>query len=316
MTRLVGAVDIGASKTLVAVRALPIAEWPVGVKVVRFATPRSPSECTDRISEALTALANDASGELVAVGCGTPGPLNRDLGLVLHSPNQGWHDVSIGPRIAEMLEVPVLIDDDGRAGALGEARLGAAAGADPMVYITVGTGIGSGVVVGGHLVHGSHGVAGEVGHLVVHPRGPRCSCGNRGCVEVYAGGDGLERRALATWRGTRRPDGIPAPRTATEVFAAARHGDPRARRLVGEAVHALAFAIAAVSATIDPMVIVIGGSLGLAQRGVVNRAVRAARLLCINEGGVGPRAVPASLGGESVLAGAALLGQDAAGTLR
>jgi predicted NBD/HSP70 family sugar kinase len=86
--------------------------------------------------------------------------------------------------------------------------------------------------------------------------------------------------------------------------------------LVGEAVHALAFAIAAVSATIDPMVIVIGGSLGLAQRGVVNRAVRAARLLCINEGGVGPRAVPASLGGESVLAGAALLGQDAAGTLR
>ncbi len=310
--RLVGAVDVGATKTLVTVRPLPLEGWPVGGRIVRIETPGTPSRLVDAVGAALERLAREAGGRLAAVGVGTPGPLDAASGVIRHSPNQGWRDVELAALLADRLAVPVTLDDDANAGALGESLLGAGRGSDPVAYVTVGSGIGVGLVVGGRIVRGAHGTAGEIGHLVLDPAGPLCGCGRRGCVEASASGMGLERRAWSVLRRRTRPDGSRGPWRTADVFQAARDGDPDAARLVAEGEAALARGLAAVVATVDPERIVIGGSIALAHRGYVARAARAARRLTIRGGGAPVAVVPAALRGESVLAGAAILGAEVA----
>lgn len=303
MTALVGAIDVGATKTLVTVRPLPLGTWATDGPTVRLPTPAS----STMLASALRALATEAGGAIVAIGVGAPGPIDVARGSIVRSPNQGWRDVPLGPLLAERTGSPVDLDDDANTGALGEATLGAGRGADPVAYITVSTGIGAGIVVGGHVVRGAHGAAGEVGHMVVDPGGPRCSCGRRGCVEAFASGGGLERRARETWPGGIGRDGSPSPRSAADVFRAARSGDPDARRLVADGEAALARAIAALIGALDPERVVVGGSLGLAHRGFVSRAARMARRLTLVESGSDATVVLAALRAASVLAGAAVL---------
>jgi len=309
---LVGAIDIGATKALLAVRPLPLDGWDVRTPTLRIESAHDPATFTDLLAAGLRTLAAAAGGELVAVGVGTPGPLDRVAGLIVHSPNQGWHNVPLGPLLAERLGVPVVMDDDGNTGGLGETILGAGNGADPCAYVAIGTGLGTGLVVDGAVVHGAHEAGGEMGHLVVDPSGPRCGCGHRGCVEAYAAGGGLGRAAGRAWPRGRRPDGTRAPRTATEVFRAARAGDPDAARIVEQATEALARCFGAIMASIDPAVIVIGGSIGLGQKAYVTRAARRARRYAIKESGSRLTVVRAALGNHSVLAGAAVLGSRAA----
>jgi len=306
---LVGAVDVGATKTLVAVApaaagrdlVVPVARW----RVLRLATDRDPDR---HVAAVAAAIADLAGGEVVrAVGVAAPGPLDPSRGIVLHSPNLGWRDHAFGPGLATALGVPVVLEDDANAGALGEALHGGGAGCDPVVYLTLSTGVGAGVVVGGQLVRGAHQAAGEVGHLAVDSAGPRCGCGGRGHVESFVGGAGLARRAAAAWSSGSLADGTAAPRDAAAVLRLARAGDPTAMRLVDDAAEALAHAIAAVSAVLDPGMIVVGGSLGLRQRGLVRRAATRARSLVIAEAGESLRVIPAAHGARSPLVGAAVL---------
>ncbi len=314
MKLLVGAVDVGATKTLVAVRPLPVAAWVSDAVTLRFPTPVTPGELIDALEGALRTLATAAGGRVVTVGIGTPGPVDAVRGIVVHAPNQGWRGIPLGPLLADRLGVPVALDDDANVGALGEASHGAGAGADPVAYVTVSTGVGAGMVVAGRIVRGGHGAAGEVGHLVVDTAGPRCGCGNRGCVETYAAGGGLEHRARETWPRGRGPDGRPTPRTAAEVFTAARRGDSDARRLVEDGAGALARAFAAIVATLDPERLIVGGTIALSQPRYVSRAAHLARRLTIGESRSRATIVRAALGGDSVLAGAAVLGAETAGT--
>ncbi|OGN82005.1 MAG: hypothetical protein A2X23_12010 [Chloroflexi bacterium GWC2_73_18] len=235
--------------------------------------------------------------------------------MIEHSPNQGraWRGTRITALLAERLAVPVALDDDARLGALGEALLGAGRGADPLVYVTVSSGIGSGIVSGGRMLRGAHGLAGEVGHLVVDPDGPRCACGRRGDVESYAGGAALARRARRAWPSGRLADGSAAPRDAAGIFRAARAGDPLARGIVAEAAEALGRGLAALATAIDPERIVVGGSLALSQGALVRRAVAIARRRCLAETGRRLVVVQSALGETSVLAGAALLAAELAG---
>ncbi|MEI8334390.1 MAG: ROK family protein [Chloroflexota bacterium] len=312
MSGLVGTVDIGATKTLVAVRLLPLAGWAHDGATIRFPTPATPEGLVDALEGSFRTLATAAGGRIIAVGVGTPGPVDAARGIVVHAPNQGWRDVPLGPLLAERLGVPVALDDDANAGALGEAAFGAGTGTDPVAYVTVSSGIGAGMVVGGRIVGGAHGAAGEVGHLVIDAAGPRCGCGSRGCVEAYASGTGLERRARETWPRGRGPDGGPAPRTAAEVFRAARTGDADAVRLVEDGAAALARAFAAIVVTLDPERLVVGGAIGLAQPRYVSRAAGLARRLTIAESRSRSTVALAALRGESVLAGAAALGAGTA----
>ncbi len=248
-----------------------------------------------------------------AIGVGVPGPLDAAAGIVHYSTNLGWRDLPLAALVSERFRgIPVVIDDDANAGALGEAFAGAGQGADPFVYLPLGTGLGSGVVVRGTVVAGAHGAAGEVGHLAVGDRnGPRCNCGLRNCVETWCAGLGLARRAKETWPSIRLPDGTRAPRDAVTVFALARTGNLEAVALVAQARRALAVALAALLASLDPAAICVGGSVGLAEPGFIRDAFRDATSLVHWATGRTTRLRPPMLGDASVLAGAAVLGAKA-----
>jgi len=312
MTRMVArhilAVDIGASKTLLAVRRCDqLSEgWHAGSDVSRTATPRDPAALVDWIAGRVDGLALDVPA---AIGVAAPGPLDVVTGIVTRSSNLGWEGVPLGAMMTDRLGAPVIIEDDANAAALGEWRFGAGEQADPFAYLTVSSGIGGGVVVGGAIVRGVDGNAGEVGHIVLDPDGPQCACGRRGDVESFAGGTALERRARGAWPDGLTQDRVRAPRTAAEIFAAARRGDVTARGIVDDAIAAVAMALGAFAAVLEPQRFAVGGSIGLRQRGMVRKAAAMARRKVMAENGRSIDVRTAALGAESVLAGAAVLAQ-------
>ncbi|HTY73809.1 MAG TPA: ROK family protein [Actinomycetes bacterium] len=302
---MIGAVDIGATKTLVGL-AGDDGRLLHGPRV-RLATPPTPDLVVGAVTRALVELAADAGGYVRAVGCAVPGPLDRDRGVVRRIVNLGLADVALGPELAAILGVPVAIEDDANAAGLGEAVVGAGRGVDVLAYLTVSTGVGAAVIIDGRILHGAHDAAGEIGHLVLDPTGPECSCGRRGDIESYAGGASMLRRAAQVW-----PDEPAAaaarPLSVPDLFAWAQRGDADATRLVDQAVDALAAAVAALVSTVDPGRVVIGGSVALGQPGLVPTVATMARQRVIDELAADLRVVPADLGAASGLAGAALLG--------
>jgi glucokinase len=293
---MIGAVDIGATKTLV---GLADAGGRLTGRTLRFDTPPDPHDLVGRLVAALTDLGRGRRPSIV--GCVTPSPVQSCGEVLLSVHNRGWVEVPLARLMESAMDAPVLLGEDATAAALGEAVSGAGAGRDPVVFVTVSSGIGAGVVVGGVPLRGARGVAGEIGHLVLDPEGPPCGCGRRGDVEAYAGGVNLVRRAVELWRGDD------PPRTAREVFAAAGRGDERAGELLDSARWALSRAFAALAAVVDPEVFVVGGSIALGQPAWLDDVIRDARELCMAEAGRTLTAVPAALGEESCLAGAALM---------
>jgi glucokinase len=311
-SRLVLAVDVGATKTLVTLRPLAHmasadAIWASKIRTRRLATPADPGRLVEAVASLARELATDTRTTIVAAGLAAPGPLDVASGTIIHSPNLGWREVPLGPMLRDRLGVPVALDDDATTAALGESRFGTGRGADPFAYLTLSSGVGAGIIFGGMVLRGAHGIAGEVGHLLIDPKGPRCGCGRRGDVEAYVGGASLARRARSAWPSGRLADGSAAPRDAAGVFRAARHGDPTAVRMADEAGRAVARAMAALAAVVDPEVIAVGGALGLAQSRLIRAAVSLARREVMIETARGLVVRRASLGHESCLAGAAVL---------
>jgi glucokinase len=167
----------------------------------------------------------------------------------------------------ERLGVPVVVDNDANCHAVAEHRGGAATGADEALMVTLGTGIGAGIITGGHLLRGANGFAGEPGHMVVDPTGPPCPCGKRGCWERFASGTGLSRLARDAAHGGRLDavvdlaGGDPDAIRGEHVTAAARAGDGEALAVLGELSHWIALGLANLVNVLDPAVIVIGGGL-------------------------------------------------------
>jgi glucokinase len=308
------ALDVGGTKTIVAaVAGLPSQGFRPLRPPVRFATPRDPETFLEAVDQAAEE-ALPPGVRPVAVGIGVPGPLDPVSGVIEQSTNLGWLNLPLAQMISDRFgSVPTRLNDDGNAGALGEAHAGAGRGANPFVFVTLGTGLGSGIVVDGRIVDGAHGAAGEVGHLAVGDRnGPRCGCGRRNCVEAWCGGVGLARRAREIWPVRRLPDGTLAPRDAAGIFALAGRGDPDATRLVLAARHALAIAVAAILSTLDPAAISVGGSIGTAQRSFVQAAVREGGSLVHRATSRRVEFRPPELGDASVLVGATFLAAEAA----
>ena len=311
---LVLALDVGGTKTAVAaVRGMPVEGFKPLRPPVRFPTPRDPDAFLRALAEAANRALPDKKRPS-AVGIGVPGPLDAARGVVETSPNIGWRDLPIASLVSERLGgIPVAIDDDSNTGALGEALAGAGRGADPYVYLPLGTGLGSGIIIDGRIAIGAHGAAGEVGHMAVgHRSGPRCSCGRRNCVETWCAGAGLAKRARETWPSRRLPDGSTAPRDAMAVFALARASDPDAVALVARAQHAFAVALAAILAIVDPAAMTIGGAIGSSEPAFARAAFTEATRLVHRTAGRGVRLRSPQLGDASVLGGAAVLGVRAA----
>ncbi|MCA1822995.1 MAG: ROK family glucokinase, partial [Mycobacteriales bacterium] len=208
--------------------------------------------------------------DVVAVGVGAAGFIDAGRERVLFAPNvAGWRDEPLRARVQERVDLPVVIENDANAAAWAEYRFGAGQGADPLVVVTVGTGIGSGIVSGGELVRGHYGIAAEAGHLTVVPDGAWCGCGNRGCWEQYASGGALTRKARERART--------APTRATAMLAlagdvdgihgehvtrAARDGDALAREVFDEVGDWLGRGLATIAALLDPECFVVGGGAG------------------------------------------------------
>ncbi len=217
--------------------------------------------------EAVIPSRSRQDGLIAGIGVGAPGPLDSRSGTIFFAPNLEWQNVNLKEILENALGYPVFLENDANLAALGEYLYGAGQGHEDMVFITVSTGVGGGLVLGGEIYSGAFGGAGEIGHLVVAPDGPLCPCGNRGCLEAVASGRALKRKALdliAAGKGRRilelaggEPEGVEAP-VITRVGHA---GDPEARALLAEAGRYLGLAIGNIANLLNPSLFIIGGGV-------------------------------------------------------
>jgi glucokinase len=206
--------------------------------------------------------------EIIGLGVCAPGPLDSETGTIIGIPTlPGWEEFPLAATLAQKFGLPVVVENDGIAAANGEWRFGAGRGLRHLVYVTVSTGIGGGVVVDGRLLHGRRGLAGHVGHMIVDPDGPMCACGARGCFEALASGSALAEAGRKAVGGHRcgvlaelAPDGI----TAREIVAAARRGDGAAAALLDAEARWLGIGFSNLAHLYSPEAIVMGGGVSQA----------------------------------------------------
>lgn len=247
---------------------------------------------------------------VAGVGIGAAGPLDRSKGVVIIAPNLGWRDVPLRDRVAAAVGLPTTLDNDANCAVLGECWQGAAQGARFVVGLTIGTGVGGGIVVDGTLYHGVTDIAGEIGHTSIDLNGRRCKCGNYGCIEAYASGSAIAARAvegLEAGATSRLADYVRGDLTALDaevIYKASRDGDEFAQEVVRDTARFLGATVANVVNTLNPEVVVICG--GVTQAGeqlfaplreeVRRRAFKPAVAAC--------RIVPGSLPGTAGVYGA------------
>ena len=206
--------------------------------------------------------------DFLGIGVGAPGPLDRDEGIVVVAPNLGWRDFPLRDRITKRLKLPVTLDNDANCATVGEWWLGAARGGRNVVGITIGTGIGGGLIINGELYHGSSDVAGEIGHTTIDVNGRLCKCGNYGCLEAYASGPAIATRArealIREDAASLLPsmvDGQLDRITAEIVYTAAKKGDGLANEIVRDTAQYLGAGIATLLNLINPDVVVVAGGV-------------------------------------------------------
>ena len=207
--------------------------------------------------------------QIEMVGVGIPGIANS-AGEVIKCTNMGWFHVPFRSVFRRFLDVPVRIDNDANVAALAESVAGVSKGTSSSVFITIGTGIGSGIIINGKIWNGFHGIGGELGHVILCLNGVPCTCGNHGCLERYCSATALirmGREAVAAHPESMilsMADGDPAKIEARTVIDSARQNDPVAVQVYGEYIDYLAQAIASVVNLLDPEVVVIGGGVSKA----------------------------------------------------
>ncbi len=251
-----------------------------------------------------------------AIGISTPGNVDPASGTVIAATNLPcWRDFPLAERIAEAARLPVRLDNDGNAAALAEAVWGAGAGYASVFYVTLGTGIGSGFVLDGRVHHGRTGAAGEGGHMTIDLRGPKCLCGKRGCIEVYAAGPAIALRAQKKIAGSRRAghamlalaDRKVANVTAEIVGKAALAGDALAIEVLREVADLLAIWLGGIIDLLEPHVIVVGGGLGHLMASFFGHIREKLDTWSINPRSAEIPIVSATYGAASGIAGAAAL---------
>lgn len=209
--------------------------------------------------------------DFLGVGVGAPGPLDREKGLVIIAPNLGWSNYPLRDRVQDAIKLPATLDNDANCATLGEWWTGAAKGARHVVGITIGTGIGGGLILDGKLFHGASDVAGEIGHTTIDSTGRRCKCGNYGCLEAYASGPNIADRAREALTGEEQSllasmvKGNLEKITAQTVYDAAQQGDMIAREVVRDTARFLGAGVANLLNVFNPDVVVIAG--GVTQAG-------------------------------------------------
>ena len=309
--RYVVGIDLGGTNIVVGTVAEDGSEL-IGL----VSEPTLPEQGSDAVVARIVRLARaslaEARGKTIAgVGIGSPGPLDTARGLVLLTPNLGWTNFPLRDRITEALGLPATLDNDANCAIFGEWWRGAARGAEHVVGLTIGTGIGGGIVLWGEIYHGASDIAGEIGHMTIDSTGRRCKCGNYGCLEAYASGPAIAARAVEgveAGADTSLPEyvrGDLSQITAQVVYEAAHDGDEYAREVVHDTAKVLGAGVANIINIFNPQVVVICGGVTLAgdqlfvplRSEVKRRAFKPAANAC--------RIVPGELTGTAGVYGAA-----------
>jgi glucokinase len=234
----------------------------------------SPATDAAAIEEAIESLVTQLKGRhrIETVGVGAAGYIDKARAVVMFAPNLAWRDLDLKADLEAKLHLPVVVENDANAAAWGEFQFGAGHDVDDLLLVTVGTGVGGGVVLDGSLYRGAFGVGAEIGHMRVVPDGILCGCGNYGCLEMYASGSALVREVRAAARAgsllaadlVERAGGDATEITGPLVTEAARAGDPFAIEHLATVGRWLGEGIASLTAVLDPAVVVVGGGVSAA----------------------------------------------------
>ena len=279
----------------------------IDIHMKTYSNENTLEEILASISEAVQYLMDEAShleiGNLVAIGIGIPGFVKSSEGFVLYASNLRLHNVNLKQWVEEHFGVLCVVQGDARVGALAEREFGVAKGFSSLLFIVIGTGVGSGMILDGKIYEGAHSVAGEIGHTILEPGGEICACGRQGCLETMVSGPMLIR-------AYQRRIGKKVDVTAKTLAELAACGETNAKAVYTDAARSLAIAIANYCTILDPAIVVIGGGVSLAGS-VLFEPLRA--FFSVYASPLARQSieiVPAVLGDRSGVIGASLLVRD------
>jgi glucokinase len=310
--RILG-IDLGGTKLRVALTDLE------GHMIARRDVPTEPAKGPEQVLNKIVAMVGDLTrnGEMervLGVGLAAPGPLDLNTGVLIVAANMpGWHNVPHQKELSGRLQKPVYIDNDANAAAVGEWQFGAGKGLRNVLYMTVSTGIGGGVISEGHILHGARGLAGEVGHMTIDIHGPKCACGNTGCLEVLASGTAIARQAvelIKTGLPTALTDMVGddlTKITAQLVTKAAREGDGLALELMQRVGEYIGIGLVNLFHLFNPEMAIIGGGVSQAGDLIFVPAREIVHHRTMEGFHEGIPIIPATLGDDVGLLGAAAL---------
>lgn len=274
-----------------------------------------PDAVIARMAECAKAAWEDASlapSDILAIGVGAPGPLNTRTGTVIEAPNlPGWKNIPLGARLEEAAGVTVFVENDANAAAWGEKWAGAGRDVQSLIMLTLGTGVGGGIVIDGKLLHGIDDTAAEIGHITIRPDGPVCGCGNHGCLEALASATALARRArelVASGGGkiiAELAGGDASRIEARTVHEAILRGDEDARELMAAVGADLGIAIAGLVNVLNPEMVILGGGMIGAGEYLFEPVRAEVRKRAFPVPAERARIVPAELGDDAGIIGAA-----------
>lgn len=252
--------------------------------------------------------ANATKNDVQAIGIGSPGPLDSNKGIIITTPNLPFKNCNVVQPIKDKFNIPVYLDNDANVAAIGEFMFGAGKGKENIVYFTVSTGVGGGAILNGNIYRGNTCNALEIGHITVDPNGPRCNCGNLGCLEALSSGTAIGKRgseAVSTNVETslRKYDKV----TSYEVFKEAEAGDEVSKDIVDNALTYLGIGVANAVAIFDPQMVIIGGGVTQVGDKLFDRVREVVNKRCFKNMAESCEIVPAGLGINAGVVGAVAL---------
>lgn len=309
MNKYVVGVDLGGTKISTA-----LADFEGNVlsqSIIPTNAHEGEERVLERIIKSIQSVMSEGDANLEdikAIGIGSPGPLDSKKGIIITTPNLPFNNFNLVRPLKEKFNVPVFLDNDANVAAIGEYMLGAGRGKKNMVYFTVSTGVGGGAIVDGNICRGNTSNALEIGHTTVSPFGPRCNCGNIGCLEALSSGTAIGKRGQEAVNSKvetslKKYDKV----TSYEVFKEAANGDEVAKDIIDNALTFLGIGIANAISIFDPEMIVIGGGVSKAGDIVFEKVREVVKKRCFKAMAESCQIVPAGLGTDAGVIGAVAL---------
>ena len=312
-------VDMGGTKILAAVID---AKGEIVQQAKRATKPKKgPEEVIERITRCIREAIDSAElnpSQIRAIGIGSPGPLDPETGVIIFAPNLGWSNVPLKAKLEANLSIPTFVDNDVNVGTLGEYAFGAGRGVKNLVGIFVGTGIGGGIILDGKLFHGVNKTAGEVGHMIVEVKGPRCGCGNFGCLEAVASRTAitrdLQKAILKKGKKSKLTElngGNLDLIRSKAIARAVKQGDKPTIKVVQRAAKYLGISVASIVHFLNPEMVVLGGGVVEAMGDSLLDPIRhAAAEYALPTTMDGVQIVAATLGDNAGVIGASVLARE------